>query len=207
MSTVISLSASKRNMAGTGQTRALRNSGKLPGIIYGDKKGEQMVALDHAAFMKEYMKGNIQSKLIELNVDGEKITVLPRDVQIHRVTDVPVHVDLQRVGKDTSIRLSIHMRLLGEDKCVGVRKGGVMNVTHRHIECRCHPSNIPQHIDVDVSDLEIGHSVHINDIKLPEGVVPTDRSNFALVSIVGRSDEKAEGEAATSAAAAAPAAS
>ena len=192
MSTSISLAAFKRETGGTGSSRALRRAGMLPAIIYGDGKAGQMVSLPYAPFLKEYLKGNIQSKLVALDLEGHESTVLIRDVQIHRVPDVPEHVDLQLVHKDTVVRIFIQVRIVGEERCPGLRKGGVMNVTHRTIECRSHPSNIPQYIDLDVSAMEIGHTLHINDIQLPEGVNPVDRSNFALVSIVGRAEEGEE---------------
>ena len=150
------------------------------------------ISINAKEFLQEYSKGSIQSKLIELSLEDKKITAIPRSVQVHPVTDIPQHIDFQEIGKDTSVKVSVHLKILNEDKAPGIKKGGALNVVQRIIPCYCHPKNIPSHLEVDIGALEIGTSLHINDIKLPEGLMPVDKSNFAVLSLSGRIEESAE---------------
>jgi large subunit ribosomal protein L25 len=207
MTEILKFNAESREKSGTGSSRELRRNGKIPGIVYGNNEKELQIALPLNQFNTEYQKGSFRTKLVELTLNGKNITVIPKEVQVHKVTDIPQHVDFIRVSKDTTVKIAVSVRIINEDKAPGIKRGGVVNIVHRNIDLLCHPSNIPHHIELDISGLEIGHSLHINDVKLPEGVVPADKSNFTVVSIAGRTaeDEKAT-EAATTEAAAAPAA-
>lgn len=196
MNKTIQLNATLRPNLGTGPARASRRDKKLPAIIYGDKKPNLAVDLDYKGFFKEYSKGNLRSHVMELTLDGQKITVLAREIQKDKVSDVPIHVDLLRIGADTEVMVKVSIKLLNEDKSPGLKKGGVLNLVHRFIEFKTHPTEIPEHIDVDISKLDIGQSMHIQDIELPKGLVPVDKTNFAVLSIAGRSEEEASEAAA-----------
>jgi large subunit ribosomal protein L25 len=182
-------SAELKNDKGTGAARAVRAQNRIPAIVYGGVT-QTMISLPLKEFVKEYNKGNIQSKIFELDLGSKKITVIPREVQTHPVTDVPEHVDFQEITEDTLIKVAIHVKAINDDKCPGIKKGGVMNIAQRVINFRCRPNSIPKHLEVDVSGLEIGYNVHINDIKLPTGITPIDKTNFVILSISGRAEEK-----------------
>ena len=195
MTDAIIFNAELKKGKGKGAARELRLQNRIPAIIYGGKE-DVMLSLLSKDFVKEYNKGNIQSKIVHLDLGHKKITVIPREVQTHPVTDTPVHIDFQEITEGTLIKVSIHVKVLNEDKCPGIKKGGVMNVVQRSINFHCRPDSIPKHLGIDVSGLEIGYSIHINDVSLPSGIKPIDKSNFVILSISGRVDEK---EAATEA--------
>jgi large subunit ribosomal protein L25 len=148
-----------------------------------------MVSVPARDFIIEYQKGGIKTRMVELDINGKKHSVITKSVQKHPVTDMPIHLDFLRVDKDTSIVVSVAIHVKGEDKCVGVKKGGVANLVSRTIELVCHPADIPAFIDIDISTLDIGQNIHISDVNLPKGVEPKDSSNFTVVSIIGRSSE------------------
>ena len=128
---------------------------------------------------------------------------LPREVQFHPVTDVIEHVDFQQVSDSQPVRVAVPVKVMNQDRSIGVKRGGVVNVVRHEIELMCRPSAIPQRIEIDIVNLNIGGSIHIEDVQLPDGVTPTIRRNFTVITIAGRA--KAEEEA-PAAAAAAPAA-
>ncbi|MDJ1304847.1 MAG: 50S ribosomal protein L25/general stress protein Ctc [Candidatus Midichloria sp.] len=189
MTEMIVFTAEIKESKGKGAARALRRNDRIPAILYGGKE-DVMLSLIAKDFFKEYSKGNMQSRLVELHLGNKKITAIPRDVQINPVIDFPEHIDFQEVGKDTEIKVAVHVRIINDDKCPGIKKGGVMNVAQRTINFYCHPSSIPSSIDVNVANLEIGQNLHINDLQLPTGVRPVDPHNFAILSISGRAEEK-----------------
>lgn len=206
MTEMVKFSGELRESTGTGAARALRNAGMIPAVIYGGNEAAQSIAIGLKEFNKEYQKGSIKTKLIELNINGKSMLALPKVIDLHPVTDLPDHIDFLRVDKDTTVRVLVNVKVTNEDKSIGVKKGGIVNIVHRSILFECHPGKIPNHIEVDVGSLDIGHNVHINDIKLPEGVKPVDSTNFTVVSVMGRASED-ESKSAASAEAAAPAAS
>lgn len=200
------LSAEIRENAGKGVARALRRAGKVPAVMYGKESTPTSLALDANAVRQQYLKGRFRSKLVELEIGGKKVKALPRDVQFHPVTDAIEHVDFLKVEAGTTIRVSVPVKFLNTEKSAGIKRGGVLNAVRHEIEFICKPDSIPTAIEVDVFPLDIGASVHIEDLKLPEGVTPVIKRNFTVATIAGRSG-KDETEAAPAAeAAAAPAA-
>ncbi len=183
-------SANVRDRSGTGSSRAIRREDRIPSVVYGDEKSNLCVSVDFAQFYKEYMKGNIRSKIATLELHDQKIMALIKDVQVHRVTGLPVHIDFLRVNADSYVRVAINVRINGADQCSGIKRGGVLNVVYRAIPFFCKPHAIPVHFDVDVTDLEIGKSLHINDIELPDGLKPVNKENFVVVSLVGREKDE-----------------
>lgn len=187
----IEFNAKTKDSSGTGVARAMRRSGMIPAIVYG--LGEQhKIALSLKEFSKEYYKGGITSKLASLNIDGKKINVITRDVQTHPVTDIPMHIDFQQIDHNKLIKVSIRIKILNENKCVGIKRGGVLNIVLRQAKFYCLPKQIQTSIEVDVSNLHIGQSIHINDVTLPEGMIPVDKSNFVILTVTGRTEEEEE---------------
>lgn len=195
MTQIVSLSVEKRTSVGTGAARALRREGKIPGVVYGGNEPSESIALSLKQFNQQYQKGSFQTKLIELDFGKNKITVLPKKVDLHVVTDIPQHVDFIRISKDTTVRIAVNIKVINEDKSLGIKRGGVLNLVHRTIDLLCHPEKIPAYIEVDIGSLDIGHNLHMSAIKLPEGISPADSSDFTVISITGRSaeEEKASG--------------
>ncbi len=190
----LTLAVERKELSGSGTARALRRAGRIPAILYGGDK-EVMVSLMTKELTKEYLKGGLESKLVTLDFGDSKMRAITRSIQLHPVTDMPLHVDFQEISGDKMVKISIRLKVVNEDKCQGIKRGGVMNMVHRFVEFKCHPDHIVPVIEVDVAGLEIGRSIHIHDLKLSDKLQPTDRSNFVLVSISGRVED-AEGEAA-----------
>ncbi|MDY0872402.1 50S ribosomal protein L25/general stress protein Ctc [Dongia rigui] len=204
MSAVQSVSAEARDRAGKGAARATRRTGRVPAVIYGDKKEPTLISLDPKEIDRHIHKKGFFATLLDVEIAGKKHRVLPRDVQFDVVTDRTLHVDFQRVGKDTKIHVNVPVVLRNEAAAPGIKRGGVINLVRHEIEFLCSPDHIPQSVEVDLTGLDIGGSIHISAIKLPEGATPTIRErDFTLVTIGAPSGMKADAEAAPAAAAAA----
>ncbi len=207
MTETLRFEAELKARAGKGSARAARREGKVPCVMYGGKEEQLMFNLSSNKLDTEIKKGGFKTRLVEIVLNGKTITTLPKAIQFHPVTDMPEHVDFLRINKDTSVKVGLTIKVVGEEKSPGVKRGGVVNVVHRTIMFECHPTKIPHHIEVDVSALEIGHNLHISKIKLPEGVKPVDKTDFTVISITGRTEESDQpaAAAATPEAAATPA--
>lgn len=191
MTQSVKIKAESKEKNGKGSARAARREDRVPGILYGGANNK-MVSFVKKEIEKEFQKGNILSRLFEIELEGKTIAAIPRAVQLHPVKDNLLHIDLQEVDVKKQAKIPLHVKIINEDKSPGLKVGGVMNVPHRFIHMMCMPTSIPDHIVVDLAGLQIGHSIHINDIKLPEDVVPVDKANFVLVSVTGRTAEKEE---------------
>lgn len=206
MSAVQSVSAEVRDRAGKGAARATRRAGRVPAVIYGDKKEATMISLDPKEIDRHIHKKGFFATLLDVEIAGKKHRVLPRDVQFDVVTDRTMHVDFQRVSKDTKIHVNVPVVIRNEAAAPGVKKGGVINIVRHEIEFICSPDAIPQSIEIDLTGLDIGASVHISSVKLPAGATPAIRErDFTVVTIAAPSAMKSEAEAAPAAAAAAAA--
>lgn len=191
MAEAVELKASVRERSGTGGARAVRREGRVPGIVYGDRAEPQPIAMDYKTLWQQVHTGHFLSTIFILDVDGEKMQVIPRDVQYDPVRDFPIHVDFMRVSKDALITVAVPVRFLNEAASPGLKRGGVLNIVRHDIEVRCPVDAIPDHFDFDLTDLEIGDSLHISAIAMPDRVRPTitDR-DFTVATIVGRAAEE-----------------
>jgi large subunit ribosomal protein L25 len=207
MAESIELKGWARGRSGKGGARATRREGRIPGVLYGDKKEPETIAVDYRAISLQLHTGHFQSTIFTLDVDGKKTRVIPRGVQLDPIRDFPIHVDFMRVGKDALVNVDVPVRFLNEAASPGLKRGGVLNIVRHEIAVRCPADAIPDHFEVDLTGLEIGDSVHISAITLPKGVRPTiTERNFTVATIVGRTaEEPAPGAAAAAEAAAAPA--
>jgi large subunit ribosomal protein L25 len=199
MSGNTTMTAEPRDRAGKGAARATRRSGRVPAVIYGDHKDPILVSVEPVELMQHLHKPGFFSMLMDLNVAGDHHRVLPRDVQFHPVTDVPLHVDFMRIGKGTRINVMIPVHVKDEEKCAGLKRGGVLNLVRHEVEVRCDPENIPDMIVLSLEGLDIGDALRISDAGLPGDVKPTitDR-DFVLVTIAAPTvvkDEAAEAQA------------
>jgi large subunit ribosomal protein L25 len=211
MATVREFKAAARPRAGKGAARAVRREGRVPGVIYGDNQPPLNISLDQAELTQRIFAGKFLTTLCEVDVDGSKIRVIPRDFQIDSVRDVPVHVDFMRLGKGATIRVKVPIHMINADQSPGIKRGGTVNIVTHTLDVRCPAEAIPEAFEVDLAGLEINHSKHLSDISLPPNVRPYIQGDATLVTIVppsGYAEEKGgEGAAAAPAAgAAAPAA-
>ncbi len=200
MSEINKLSAEPRERAGKGAARAARRAGRVPGVIYGAKKDPVLITLDPQDLRREISGGGFFAKLFDVEVGGGNERVLPRDLQLHPVTDRPIHVDFLRVRRDTQINVMVPVVFLNEEESPGLKRGGVLNVVRYEVELSCQADAIPPQLEIDLTGRDIGDSAHISEVTLPEGVQPTitDR-DFTIATIAAPSvirEEAAEAEAA-----------
>jgi large subunit ribosomal protein L25 len=202
MAEAIELKAWARGRSGKGGARAERREGRVPGTLYGDKLEPQTISVDYRAINQQLHTGHFQSTIYVLDVEGKKTRVIPRAVQLDPVRDFPIHVDFLRLGKDALVTVEVPVRFLNEAASPGLKRGGVLNIVRHEIPVRCPADAIPDHFEVDLTGLEIGDSVHISAVKLPEGVKPTiTERDFTVATIVGRAAEEPVGGAPTAEAA------
>ena len=198
MADVSSMSAEPRQAFGKGAARAARRAGLVPGVIYGTGLDTVSVAIDSKTFSLEYNKGGFFSRLYELELGGDKMRVLPRDVQLHPVSDKPLHVDFLRLTADSRINVEVAVQFANDEESPGIKRGGVLNVVRHTVELNCRADSIPEAIIVDLTGLDIGASVHISHISLPDGVTPTitDRdftvATIAAPTVVEEEEKPAE---------------
>lgn len=188
------ISATARSNGGKGAARAVRREGKVPAVIYGgDLKDAETISVDGNELMKLIRRGRFLSSVFEIEVGGKKQRAIPRDVQLDPVKDTPVHVDFQRVGADNRVRVKIPMRYLNEAASPGLKRGGVLNIVRREVEVWAPADRIPDQFEADLTGLEIGRSIHISAVKLPEGVVPVIQNrDFTVATIAGALKQEEE---------------
>ncbi|WP_029007991.1 50S ribosomal protein L25/general stress protein Ctc [Azospirillum halopraeferens] len=193
MTQVIALSAESRARAGKGTARQARRDGRVPAVIYGGKQAPVMISLEALAFNKILHQPGFFTHLFDVTVDGATERVLPRDVQFHPVTDVPLHVDFLRVSKDTTISVMVPCEFVDQDQSPGLKRGGVLNIVRHEVEVTCAADNIPEHITISCAGFDVNDSIHISSVTLPEGVRPaiTDR-DFTVATIAAPSGLKSE---------------
>ena len=192
-----------REETGTGNARDARRNGVVPGVIYGGGKESIAVGMKFNEVLKAINSGQFLSNMIELKHDGKAQKVLTKDVQFHPVTDRPIHVDFFRVTDKTIIDVNVSAVFVGEDVSPGMKQGGALNVVRYNIEVKCPAGAIPDNIEVDISGMEIGDSIHLSEVTLPAGVTPgiTDRDVTIATIIASRTSKTAEEEAEEAAAA------
>jgi large subunit ribosomal protein L25 len=212
MATVKEMKATARPKSGKGAARAERRAGRVPGVIYGENKPPVTVSLDHKELRQRIYDGRFLTTLYNIEVDGTKHRVIPRDFQLDPVKDHPIHVDFLRVAEGAMIRVNIPIHVLGTESSPGVKRGGAVNIVTHTIAVMVPAESIPESIDVDISDLDINYSKHLSDVTLPPNVKVVAHGDITLVTVVppsGYAEElkaAAEAKAAADAAAAAAAA-
>jgi large subunit ribosomal protein L25 len=203
MATVKELKATARPSVGKGAARAERRAGRVPGVIYGNNQPPTPISVDDADLRQRILAGRFLTTIYDIDLEGKKHRVIPRDFHLDPVRDFPVHVDFMRLGEGATIRISVPLHIQRADASPGVKRGGTVNIVTHTLDLECSVDNIPQYIDADVSNLEIGHSMHLSDITLPSSVKSLAREDITLVTIVPPSGYAEEQKAAAAAAAAA----
>ena len=167
------LKATKRETATSGQLNKLRDRGFIPGIIYGGKDANAKISIEKKIIKNILKSESFLSSVLDLDLDGSKLKVIPRDVAYNVISDEPIHIDLMRVVPGTKIVLEIPVKFINNSDCPGLKVGGVLNIVRRKVELKCPAEKIPEEIIVDLKGLEIGSSIKISSITLPENVTPT----------------------------------
>ena len=197
MSENTTISAEKRERVGKGSARAVRRAGRVPAVIYGDKKDPLGITLESREISKVVHQPGIFGRLLDIQVGGEKNTVLTRDIQFHPVTEYVLHMDFLRISGSAKVAVAVAVEFLNQDICPGIKAGGVLNVVRYEVELLCPATTIPEKITVDLDGLKIGDSVHISTLALPEGVTATitDRDfTIATIASPGGGVKNEEGE-------------
>ena len=192
------LKATKRESKTAGELSVLRSKGLIPGILYGGKNPNLKISIEEKLFSKIYNSETFLSTIIDLNIDGQTEKVIPRDIAYHVISDKPIHIDFMRVAKGSKIILQIPVIFKNNKDCPGLKSGGVLNIVRRKVELSCSAENIPENLVVDLANLEIGASIKISSVKLPENASPTitDRdfvvATIAAPTIVKEPEKPAE---------------
>ena len=193
MSDITVLAAAARERVGKGSAREARRQGQIPAVIYGDKKAPASITIEQKVLVRYLETGGFFNTLFDIELDGKLNRVLPRDVQLHPVTDAPEHIDFLRVTSTTRISVEVPVEFLNEEESPGLKTGGVLNVVRYNVEVSCTPDLIPTSLVLNLSGAEIGDSLHISAVSLPEGVTPTitDR-DFTIATIAAPTVVKEE---------------
>ena len=168
-----------------GSTHSLLSKGMVPGIVYGKGSEPTKIAFENKILLKLMHTGSFYSTIIDIDIDGKSEKVLPKQLQYHPVTDKLIHFDFLRVTDDTKVTVDVPVEFLNQDTCPGLKKGGVLNLVRREVELSCNANNIPNKLQFDLFESEIGDSIKISNIDLPDGVQPTitDR-DFVVATLV-----------------------
>ena len=205
------LKATKRDTKTDGELSSLRSKGLIPAVLYGGKNPNLKISVEEKLLSKIFNSDSFLSTIIDLNIDGQTEKVIPRDISYHVISDKPIHIDFMRISKGSKIILQIPVIFKNNKDCPGLKSGGVLNIVRRKVELSCSAENIPENLEVDLANLEIGTSIKISSVKLPENAMPTitDRdfvvATIAAPTIVKEPEkpvedvpaEGAEGEATT----------
>ena len=199
---MINIKANKREKTTTGYTNKLRIDGFIPAILYGGKNENEKISIAKKDLQNYIQNESFLSTVFEIDIDGKKEKVLPRDVAYHVTTNEPIHLDLMRIVSGSKIVIEIPVKFINNDDSPGLKRGGVLNIVRRKVELRCPADKIPEDITINLADTDIGTSIKISSVKLPENVLPviTDRdfviATVAAPTIIKEPEKPAEGEAA-----------
>ena len=200
MSEQLTLPAEARDRAGKGASRALRREGRVPAVIYGEKKEPLSVHVEEKLLAKMLSTGHFMNSVIMVEVGGKANRTLPKDVQFHPVSSRPIHVDFVRIGEHAQVHVNVPVRFLDEEDSPGLKRGGVLNVVRHELELVCDAAKIPNEIAISLAGLEIGDAVHISSVTLPEGSKSAiEDRDFTVATVVAPSAMKAEEEEAAAA--------
>jgi large subunit ribosomal protein L25 len=198
MTTISTMRVQERNGVGKGQSRALRLQGMVPGIVYGGGKENVTLGVDPRDILKGMQRRSFYTTIFEFNVKGNNERVLCKAVQLHPVTDQPLHIDFMRVNKDTKVHVGVPIKFINEAECPGIKFGGMLNVVIHNLEVICAAEQIPTELTVNLKGLEVGSSIHLDALSLPAGVVAAHAErDHTIATIVAPTLKKAaEGQAA-----------
>ncbi len=179
-----SINVTLRNTKTKGQNKLLRQSGEVPGIIYGGKEANQKISITKKQVKYLLEKENFLSNVINVKIDDKDQEVLPRDISFDTISDEPIHVDFLRIVKGGRVILEIPVKFINSEKSQGLKRGGVLNIVRRKVELKCPTESIPTELVVDLDNTDIGTSIKISSINLPENVTPTIQGRDFVIATV-----------------------
>lgn len=209
MSTHYTMTATKRDRAGKGVARALRRENRVPAVVYGANKPPVLISCSEKDVTLQFLKGGMKTHMCDMDIEGEKVSVLVRDIQLHPVTDTVEHVDFMRVGPKTKLTVQVPLHFFNQEVSPGIKAKGILNIIHHHLDLRCAAADIPESIDIDMAKAEIGTAFKLGELVLPKGseIMGHHGEDITLANIVEPTVkvEPVAEEAAAAAPAAAPA--
>src|SRR3954454_14541962 len=195
MSEQLTLPAKARDRAGKGASRALRRDGRVPAVVYGEKKEPLSIHVEEKLLSKMLSSGHFMNSVVMIDYEGKPHRTLPKAIDFHPVTSRPIHVDFLRIGEHTKVTVGVPVRFDHEEESPGLKRGGVLNVVQHELELVCDAASIPNEIHIPLDGLEIGDSIHESQVKLPAEVAPANTDeDFTVATIVAPSAMKAEEE-------------
>lgn len=188
MSDALNLPAEARDRAGKGASRALRRASRVPAVIYGGNEEPTTIHVEEKLLMKLLMTGHFMNSIVMIELGGKSLRTLPKDVAFHPVSDRPLHVDFLRLSKDSTIEVEVPVLFINEEDSPGLKRGAVLNIVRHELQLICEADKIPSEIEIDVTGLDVGDSIHISSVKLPAGSKSaiTDR-DFTIATVVAPS--------------------
>lgn len=191
----IVLTVEQRDQIGTGAARAVRKADLLPGVLYGGALGPVPISLKKEEVLRALRSGKFVSHLIELDHQGKKQRVIPKAIQYHPVSELPLHIDLFRVEETSIIDVEVPVHFKNQEASPGLKRGGALNIVAHTVKLHVPAGNIPEEIVVDLTGLDIGAVLHISNIVLPKGAVATSKEDLTIATIVGRTADEPEAAA------------
>lgn len=201
MSDIKQIKAVARDRAGKGAARAVRRQGQVPAVIYGGGQAAEAIALDFNLTKQLIFAGHFLTTVFEIDVDGKTTRAIPRDYQLDPVRDFPLHIDFLRLSAGQMIKVVVPVHVVGQENSPGVKRGGTLQIVEHSVELLVPSDAIPDYVEASVANLDIGSSIHLSDITLPNGAKPTSAENVTLVTVTGVKEEEAAPAAAEGAAA------
>jgi large subunit ribosomal protein L25 len=188
MSEQLTLSAETRDRAGKGASRAMRREGRVPAVVYGDRQEPLSIHVEEKLLTKMLHTGHFMNSVVMIDVGGKQTRTLPKDVQFHPVTDRPLHVDFLRIAEHAQVHVNVPIRFVDDEESRGIKRGGVLNQVRHDLELVCDAAEIPDEVVISLAGLDIGDSLHISAVTLPQGATSaiTDR-DFTIATIVAPS--------------------
>jgi large subunit ribosomal protein L25 len=195
MSDQLTLPAEARDRAGKGASRALRRDGRVPAVVYGEKKEPLSIHVEEKLLNKMLSTGHFMNSVVMIDLKGKAHRTLPKAIDFHPVSSRPIHVDFLRIGEHTKVHVAVPLRFDNEEAAPGLKRGGVLNTVIHELEIVCDAASIPNEIHIPLDGLEIGDSIHISQVKLPSGVAPANaEEDYNVATIVAPSAMKSEEE-------------
>jgi large subunit ribosomal protein L25 len=193
MSEQLTLPAETRERAGKGASRELRNSGRVPAVVYGANQEPLSIHVEEKLLAKMLSTGHFMNSVVMIDAGGQTTRTLPKDVQFHPVTSRPVHVDFLRISEHSKVTVNVPVRFVDEEQSAGIKRGAVLNIVKHEIELSCDAAEIPDDVVISLAGLDVGDSIHISAVQLPQGATPTitDR-DFTIATIVAPSALKSD---------------
>ena len=203
MASVKQLQAVARDRVGKGAARAVRRQGQVPAVIYGGGASAEPIALDYNQMKQAIFAGHFLTTIFEIEVDGRKTRALPRDYQLDPVRDFPIHIDFLRLAEGQRIKVTVPVHVVGQETSPGVKRGGTVQIVEHTLELTVPTEAIPEFVEVSVADLDIGGTIHLSDVNLPEGARALGPADMTIATVVVPTSVRDEAAAAAAAAAAA----